>query len=166
MTDTDDQRRAPRGQRPASRKNEPSLRERALKLLAGREHSRLELRRKLGPHAESVEQLELLLDELSSKRQQSDERFAELRSRVLSRKYGSSRIAHDLRSKGVGDEVIATAVVEAKSTELARAREAWRKRFGARPANALEKAKQMRFLQSRGFSFDTIRAVIGGLEDA
>ncbi len=165
MTDADDQRRAPRGQRPASR-NQPSLRERALKLLAGREHSRLELHRKLAPHAESVEQLELLLDELSTKRQQSDARFAELRSRVLSRKYGSSRIAHDLRSKGVEDEVIATAVVEAKSTELARAKEAWRKRFGTRPANALEKAKQMRFLQSRGFSFDTIRVVIGGLEDA
>lgn len=163
MNDADD-RRPPRAQRQAPGK-EPSLRERALKLLAAREHSRLELRRKLAPHAESAEQLEALLDELSSKRQQSDERFAELRSRVLSRKYGSSRIAHDLRSRGVGDEVIAAAVGEAKSTELARAKEAWRKRFGTRPANALEKAKQMRFLQSRGFSFDTIRAVITGLED-
>jgi len=164
VNDADD-RRPSRGQRQAPR-NEPSLRERALKLLAAREHSRLELRRKLAPHAESTGQLEALLDELSSKRQQSDERFAELRSRVLSRKYGSARIAHDLRARGVGDEVIAAAVGEAKSTELARAKEAWRKRFGAKPANALEKAKQMRFLQSRGFSFDTIRAVIGGIEDA
>ena len=144
----------------------PSLRERAVKLLAGREHSRLELRRKLAPHAESPEQLEALLDELTRKSQQSDERFAELRSRVLSRKYGSRRIAHDLRAKGVSDEVIQASVGEARGTELARAKEAWRKRFGAKPANALEKAKQMRFLQGRGFSFDTIRAVIGGLEDA
>ena len=144
----------------------PSLRERAVKLLAGREHSRLELRRKLAPHAESPEQLEALLDELTRKSQQSDERFAELRSRVLSRKYGSRRIAHDLRAKGVSDEVIQVSVGEARGTELARAKEAWRKRFGTKPANALEKAKQMRFLQGRGFSFDTIRAVIGGLEDA
>ncbi len=146
-------------------KHEPSLRERALKLLAGREHSRLELRRKLSPHAESVEQLEALLDELTRKSQQSDERFADLRSRVLSRKYGSSRIAYDLRAKGVSDEVIEASVTEARSTDIARAKEAWRKRFGEKPANALEKAKQMRFLQSRGFSFDTIRVVVGGQEE-
>jgi regulatory protein len=146
-------------------KQEPTLRERALKLLAGREHSRLELRRKLSPHAESAQQLEALLDELINKSQQSDARFAELRSRVLSRKYGTSRIAHDLRSKGVSDEVIAESVGEARATELARAKEAWRKRFGSRPANSLEKAKQMRFLHGRGFSFDVIRAVLGGDEE-
>ncbi len=143
----------------------PTLRERALRLLSGREHSRLELRRKLANHAESPEQLEVLLDELTRKSQQSDERFAKLRSRVLSRKYGSSRIAYDLRSKGVSDEVIEASVVEAQSTELARAKEAWRKRFGSKPANALEKAKQMRFLQSRGFSFDTIKQVISGIDE-
>ena len=143
----------------------PTLRERALRLLAGREHSRLELRRKLANHAESPEQLEALLDELTRKSQQSDERFAELRSRVLSRKYGSSRITYDLRSKGVSDEVIEASVVEAQSTELARAKEAWRKRFGSKPANALEKAKQMRFLQSRGFSFDMIKQVISGIDE-
>lgn len=146
-------------------KRQPTLRERALKLLAGREHSRLELYRKLSRHAESAEQLESLLDELTSKQQQSDERFAELRSRVLSRKYGVGRIAHDLRAKGVSDEIVAASVSEARATEVARAREAWRKRFGSPPANALEKAKQMRFLQGRGFSFDVIRAVIGGSEE-
>jgi regulatory protein len=144
------------------RKPEPSLRARALKLLAGREHSRHELRRKLAPHAESAEQLEALLDDLTRRSQLSDARFAELRARVLSRKYGAGRIAHELRAKGVSDEVIAASTGEARATELARAKEAWRKRFGKAPADALEKAKQMRFLQSRGFSFDTIRAVIAG----
>lgn len=143
-------------------KQEPTLRERALRLLAAREHSRLELRRKLSPHAESAEQLEALLDELINRSQQSDARFAELRSRVLSRKYGSSRIAHDLRSKGVSDEVISESVGEARTTDLARAKEAWRRRFGVPPANSLEKAKHMRFLQGRGFSFDIIRAVLSG----
>ena len=146
-------------------KPEPTLRERALKLLAAREHSRLELRRKLSPHAESPGQLESLLDELTSKRQQSDERFADLRSRVLSRKYGAGRIAHELRAKGVSDELVAASVSAARATEFARAREAWRKRFGTPPANALEKARQMRFLQGRGFPFDVIRAVVGGSEE-
>lgn len=140
-------------------KSSPSLRERALKFLAAREHSRLELRRKLAPHAESVDELERLLDELTGRKQQSDERYAELRTRILSRKYGVGRIEHELRSKGVSDETIEASVIEAKSTEVARARDAWRKRFGSKPTNSLEKAKQMRFLQSRGYSFSTIRAV-------
>ena len=143
----------------------PNLRERALKYLAAREHSRHELRRKLAPHAESAEQLEQLLDELTGRKQQSDERYAELRTRVLSRKYGVGRIQHELRSKGVSEENIAAAVGEAKATEVARAREAWRKRFEGKPANALEKAKQMRFLQSRGYSFSTIRAVFDGKDE-
>ena len=141
-------------------KSSPSLRERALKFLAAREHSRLELRRKLAPHAESVDELERLLDELTGRKQQSDERYAELRTRILSRKYGVGRIEHELRSKGVSDETIEASVIEAKATEVARARDAWRKRFGSKPTNSLEKAKQMRFLQSRGYSFSTIRAVI------
>lgn len=143
-------------------KSPPSLRERALKYLAAREHSRLELRRKLAPHAESVDELERLLDELTGRKQQSDERYAELRTRILSRKYGVGRIQHDLRSKGVSDETIEASVGEAKATEVARARDAWRKRFGTKPSNSLEKAKQMRFLQSRGYSFGTIRAVFDG----
>jgi regulatory protein len=53
----------------------------------------------------------------------------------------------------------------ARATELDRARAAWRKRFGAPPANALDRARQMRFLQSRGFSFDVIRRVVAGAED-
>ncbi len=133
-----------------------------MRLLAAREHSRLELRRKLAPHAESVDQLEALLDELTGRKQQSDERYAELRTRVLSRKYGVGRIQQELRAKGVSDETIEVSVGEAKLTEVARAREAWRKRCGTKPSNALEKARQMRFLQSRGYSFATIRAVIDG----
>jgi regulatory protein len=53
----------------------------------------------------------------------------------------------------------------ARATELARAREAWSKRFGALPATAAERAKQTRFLQGRGFSFDVIRRVVAGAED-
>src|SRR5712671_2451785 len=81
------------------------LKSRALRYLVRREHSRAELARKLAPHAESPEAIEAVLDLLLSKRQQSDERFASERARVLSRKYGSARIRQDLKSKGISDEI-------------------------------------------------------------
>jgi len=143
----------------------PSLRERALRFLAAREHSRVELERKLAPHAESAEQLETLLEELVGKKQQSDARFAEARSHVLSRKFGASRIAHDLRSKGVSDEEAAHVVEAARATDLERAREVYSRKFRTPPASREDRAKRMRFLQSRGFSFDVIKQVLNGPEE-
>lgn len=143
----------------------PSLRERALRFLAAREHSRSELKRKLAPHAESEQQLETLLEELTGKKQQSDARFAEARSHVLSRKFGASRIAHDLRSKGVSDEEAAHAVDAARATDLERAREVYSRKFRTPPASREDRAKRMRFLQSRGFSFDVIKQVLNGPEE-
>jgi regulatory protein len=143
----------------------PSLRERALRFLAAREHSRTELKRKLAPHAESAEQLEALLEELVGKQQQSDARFAEARSHVLSRKFGASRIAHDLRSKGVSDEEAALAVDAARATDLERAREVYSRKFRTPPASREDRAKRMRFLQSRGFSFDVIKQVLNGPDE-
>jgi hypothetical protein len=77
------------------------LKARALRYLARREHSRDELARKLAPHAESPELLEALLRELESRKQLSNERFAEARASWLARKYGAARIRQDLKSKGV-----------------------------------------------------------------
>ena len=142
----------------------PSLRERALRFLAAREHSRAELKRKLAPHAESAEQLETLLEELVGRQQQSDARFAEARSHVLSRKFAASRIAHDLRSKGVSDEDAAHVVDAARATDLERAREVYARKFRAPPESREDRAKRMRFLQSRGFAFDVIKQVLNGLE--
>ncbi len=139
---------------------QPSLRVRAMQLLARREHSRQELGAKLARHAETPDEIEAVLDELAKRGMLSDARFAEMRTHILSKKYGASRIAQDLRSRGVSDELADKAVDSARASEVERARTAWAKRFRAPPANALEKAKQMRFLQGRGFSFDTIRAVV------
>jgi regulatory protein len=73
-----------------------------------------------------------------------------------------TRIEYELRAKGVGAAEIARATRDARTTELTRARAAWAKRFGTAPRSAAERAKQIRFLQGRGFSFDTIRRVLGG----
>ena len=146
-------------------RREPSLRERALRLLARREHSRAELARKLKAHAQPEDDLDALLDDLARGKLLSDERYAESRAHVLSRKFGAARIAQELRAKGVGDELAGQAEKTARATEVERARMVWRRKFPAGPKTREERAKQMRFLQSRGFSFDVIRAVLGGADD-
>lgn len=138
------------------------LRQRALRLLAAREHSRSELARKLGAHAESPGELEALLDDLEQRKQLSNTRFAEARSSLLGRKFGSARIAYDLRAKGVSAEDASVAVSLARDSDLERARAVWTRKFRTAAATREERAKQTRFLQSRGFSFDVIRAVLSG----
>jgi regulatory protein len=134
------------------------LKARALRLLARREHSRDELARKLAPHAESPEILEGLLRELESKKQLSDERFAEVRAHWLARKYGAARIVQDLKSKGVAGELADRAAAGLNEIEKAKAILARKYR---QPATTREEhARRARFLQSRGFSYDTIRSVL------
>jgi len=144
------------------KKKRPALRERALRLLARREHSRAELAGKLRTYASPQEDLEALLEDLSRRRLLSDERYAESRAHALSRKYGAARIAHELRAKGLDKELAEQASGAARATEVDRAREVWRRKFRVAPRTREERAKQIRFLQSRGFSFDAIRAVVGG----
>jgi regulatory protein len=146
-------------------KKQPTLRERALRLLARREHSRAELARKLQAYAGSTGDLESLLDELARRKLLSDERYAEARAHKLSRKYGAARVAHELRASGVGKDLVAGASKTVRETEVERAREVWRRKFQASPKTCEERAKHMRFLQSRGFSFDAIRAVVGRLAE-
>jgi regulatory protein len=137
------------------------LKARALRHLVRREHSRSELARKLAPHAQSAEALAALLDELLSRKQLSDERYAEERSRTLSRKYGPARIRHDLRAKGITAEI-----VDAISTdgELERARAILSRKY-REPATTLEeRARRARFLQGRGFSTDVILRLLRASE--
>jgi regulatory protein len=143
-------------------RKQPTLRERALRLLTRREHSRAELARKLRTYAGQEEELETLLEDLSRRKLLSDERYAESRVHSLSRKFGAARIARELRAKGLDKELAEQASGAARATEVERAREIWRRKFRVAPRTREERAKQMRFLQSRGFSFDAIRAVVGG----
>lgn len=141
------------------------LKARALRLLMRREHGRAELVSKLAQHAESDAAVELLLDELVRRKLLSEDRVAESRANTLARKFGVSRIRHDLRAKGIAEETIERVAAEAQSTELERAKEIWRRKFRVAGSSSAERAKQMRFLASRGFSGDTIRKVLSGLAD-
>jgi regulatory protein len=133
------------------------LQARALRALARREHSRTELARKLAPHAESAQALEQLLEALAARRQLSDERYAEARAHQLARKYGAARIRHELRAKGVDEAIVARAAV---AGERERAAAILARKYRAPATTREERARRMRFLQSRGFSHDTIRTLL------
>lgn len=134
------------------------LKARALRHLVRREHSRDELARKLSPHAESPEILEGLLRELERNKQLSNERFAEVRAHWLSRKYGAARIRQDLKSKGISDDLSDRAA--AGMNELQKAREILARKYRQPATTREEHARRARFLQSRGFSYDTIRSAL------
>ena len=141
-----------------------TLRVQALKFLARRDHSRAELKAKLAPQAESAEQLEALLDALQAQRLLSDQRYASQRVAARAGRYGNARLKQELRAQGVADDDIATALPEG-GDETARCQAVWAKKFGTLPGSAEERAKQMRFLQYRGFSSAAIRGVLSGYDD-
>ena len=136
-----------------------ALKARALRLLARREHSRLELRRKLAPHAASPEILDAVLAELVARKQLSDERHAEERARWLARKFGAAKIRQDLMAKGIGQELAERAI--AGLDEVHRARQILARKYRDHGMTREERARRARFLQSRGFSYDTIRSALG-----
>ena len=143
--------------------NVVELRARALRLLARREHTRQELEGKLSPHAGSSEDLQSLISGLKQKNQLSEERFAEERARRLSRKYGAARIRQDLKSKGVSEELISR--FSSSENEMQKAKEILERKYRAPAATREEKAKRMRFLQSRGFSSEIIFKLLSARSD-
>ena len=141
----------------------PDLRVRALQLLTRRDYSRAELQKKLVAHAESAEELASVLDTLQGERLLSDHRYATQRVTARAGRYGDARLKQELRLKGVSDDDIAAALPEG-GDETERCLAVWQRKFGDRPApaDAAGRAKQMRFLTSRGFSGETIRRVLRG----
>lgn len=142
-----------------------ALKARALRLLARREHSRAELRRKLAPHAADPAELEQLLDDLAQRGWLSEQRLVEQVIHSRRGRYGSQRIVEELFAKGVAGEAVAAALPQLKEGDLEAARKVWAKKFRAPPRSAAERARQVRFLQARGFALDTIRKVIEGDEE-
>lgn len=133
--------------------------------LSRREHSRAELARKLAPHAESPEALEQLLDNLQRDNWLSDSRFVDSLVHRRAARYGTARVMQEARQHQLDSEHLADLQERLRTTELERAREVWRKRFGAAPTTLEEKAKQIRFMTARGFSRGVVSQIIKGAED-
>ncbi|MDP3652688.1 MAG: recombination regulator RecX [Rhodoferax sp.] len=142
-----------------------TLKGRALRLLSAREYSRAELERRLQAFEEAPGSLESVLNELQAKGFISAQRVLESVIHRRAAKLGTARIRQELQSKGLEPEAVAQAVEQLRSTEVDRAREVWRKKFGAPPADGAERAKQMRFLASRGFGGDAIHKVLSDTDE-
>jgi regulatory protein len=166
----------------------PSLKARALMWLAQREHSRVELRRKLlrAARAEQAERaapplsagepteepgdnndleqvVDALLAWLEANRYLCDTRFAESRVHARASRYGNLRIRQELAQHGVTPEH--GTLLQLRESELERAQEVWRRKFGEASADPKERARQMRFLVQRGFSPEVVRRVLRGGDD-
>ncbi|WP_029148449.1 recombination regulator RecX [Methylophilus sp. 5] len=139
---------------------EKSLRQRALELLSKREYAAAELAQKLKGYASEADDVPALIADFQARGWLSDARYAEQMVHARQSKFGAARVAHELREKGVDDTLIAEAVASLQGNEVERAREVWRKKFKAAATTREEWAKQARFLQSRGFTFEVIKHIL------
>lgn len=146
--------------------DQPSLKGRALRLLGQREHSRFELERKLRTHETEPGELARALDDLQAKGFINEQRVLESVVHRRAPRLGAMRVRQELQAKGLAPQAVAQAVAGLQGSELERAREIWRKKFGATAEDPKSRAKQMRFLAARGFGGETIQRVVkGGADD-
>lgn len=164
-----------------------SLKGKALQCLAQREHSRAELQEKLRRHAanalrkaqqtapsdaapddagaQTQADIKRTLDDLAAAGLQSDTRAAQSIARSKSPRYGVHRLKQHLQAKGLEAGLIAQTVGQARLTELERAQDIWRRRFGEPATDMAERARQVRFLSARGFDADVVRRVVRGVDE-
>jgi regulatory protein len=163
----------------------PSLKARALRLLSLREYSRKDLATKLeelvkrssklspkqdepesGAPGESVTlQIQAVLDDFEARGWLSDDRFAEALVRRRSERYGARKIQDELQRAGINSGKAAELIQGLRETEYQRARELWAKKFGILAQEQKERARQYRFLVSKGFSSEVVSKVLSGRFD-
>ena len=149
-----------------SNKNQLQLKKRALYYLGKRDYSRVEMGRKILAYSDSLEiskaDLELVLDELEEKDWLSDDRFSEQFVLSKKRKFGARKIAHELKLRGVNESTISRVLGDIKGDEFLLAKTIWEKKFNQIPITIDEKAKQIRFMQSRGIEVVIIHQILSG----
>lgn len=140
---------------------------RALRYLAQREHSRLELEQKLSAHAQffTPEALSSVLDKLEQNGFLSAERVVEQVIRTRRSRFGSQRIVYELKEKGIDAQLIDSILPTLRETELDTAFKIWQKKFGELPNTREERGKQIRFMMSRGFSMEVIQQVLSQADE-
>ena len=131
-----------------------------MQLLARREHTRHELERKLAPFATDETEIAPLLDEFAGRGWLSEQRAVDGVVRARRGKFGGRRIRQELLKRGVAPDRVTAAVEGLRASEAEALRAVWRRKFGRAPRTAAERARQIRFLQGRGFELDLIVKVI------
>ena len=138
----------------------PSLKGRALRLLAMREYSRQELERRLRRHEVEPGQLQTVLDDLQAKGFICEERVLASVLHLRAPRLGGARLRQELAAKGLDAARVREALAELAPSEPDRAQALWERRFGAAPTDAREWARQARFLAARGFAAEVVRRVV------
>lgn len=149
-----------------SEREPKSLLARAIALLARRDHSRAELASKLRRRLTETDDpadVDRVLDALERDKLLSDERYAGAVTRARAARFGDARLRFDLKTSGVKPDTADHAMAALETTELERARLVWARRFGELPGTLQERGRQSRFLQSRGFSSETIKRILKAL---
>lgn len=141
-----------------------SLKGRALRLLAQREHSRAELATRLARHVQEGDDLNAVLDDLQAKDFISAQRVADSVVNRRAARLGTQRVVQELRGR-LDDALVRATAERLRATELERAQAVWRQRFGAPGETPQERARQMRFMAARGFAGDVVRRVVRGDRD-
>ncbi|MBO1518081.1 regulatory protein RecX [Oceanisphaera pacifica] len=131
----------------------------ALGLLSRRDHSRLELAQKLRLRQFDNELINAALDKLVEQQWQCDERFARVQVRQhVFKRHGPMRIRMELKRKGVAESLIDLALEEDETDWFELALACYQSRFrDPHISDIKEKAKRLRYLQSRGFNSDQVR---------
>jgi regulatory protein len=165
-----------------SQKQSPSLKARALRLLSMREYSRKGLEAKLNESAQRMRrndpaldkphdpqsaavlslQITAVLDDFEARGWLSDQRFAEALVRRRSERFGARKIQDELERAGVDSHQSAQLIGALKETEFQRAYELWMRKFGEVAQEQKERARQYRFLASKGFSSEVVSKVVAG----
>ncbi|MDO5666388.1 MAG: recombination regulator RecX [Alcaligenaceae bacterium] len=168
-----------------AKKSQLSLLARAIAILSRRDHSEKELRQKLQRYTDDFDEIDSVLSRLQQENWQSDQRFVENFVQSREQRWGNQKILQALAQHELDSESLTELKEDLKDTEYQRAREVWIKRFGAKygidfygsessadyelldqdeqlsfEEQAKERARQMRFLASRGFSADVVYKVV------
>ena len=141
-----------------------SLRAQAIRWLARREHSRSELEQKLLARGWEKSEVREALDELTALGYLSDARYAHALTAQKAGRYSRRGIVAELKSKGVGSREIEDALAQASLDDEAALTALWQRRYGRAPVNERDKARQVRFLQSRGFALSAILKLLRRLD--
>lgn len=147
------------------RRHRLSLKARAIGYLSRREHSRLELQRKLARYCDDPDEILQVLDELERGNWQSDRRFAQSYVKRKAARQGTARIMQALGQHRLPDEAVQDLRAQLHETEAQRVREVWERKFGHLPVDPREYARQYRFLAGRGFSAECVFRLLGARDD-
>lgn len=146
-----------------------ALRSRAIRLLARREYTRVELAHKLALHG-TPEEIDAVIAALEACQLQSDVRCAESYLRAHAGRLGLARLRQNMKLRGLDAGLVETQLKALTSNgdlpdELESARAVWVRKFSAAPVDVKEWARQARFLQGRGFGGDIVRRLLKELSE-